>query len=174
VTELALSPALHLTPAEFNRRWREGGPSALECIGAVDPAGRQRAAAEALGELLLAADGLPGSLQRQYLQQGEALVQRCSRLWDASPAALRASWASLQQLGLSSSQVVAAVQQQPAVLSYNWDGEAKQRLLAWAQQQLGLSPFELIVHHTQSVTRSVATLAMRADFLRQQQACCVG
>ncbi len=35
----------------------------LNYISHVDPAGRQRAAAEALGELLQVADGVPGPLQ---------------------------------------------------------------------------------------------------------------
>jgi len=145
VTYLALSPALNLTPTEFDRRWREGGFSqatkgAMQQIGHNDPAGRQRAAAEALGELLQTADGVPGPLQPQYRQQGEAPVKRQCRPGPAGPAALCASWASLQQLSLSSSQIMAVVQEQPVVLAYNWEGEAKQRLLAWVQQELGLSP----------------------------------
>ncbi len=169
VTELALSAALNLTPAEFDRRWRAGGPSALKHIGVSDPAGRQRAAAEALGELLQAADGVPCPLQPQYWQHGVNLVERSRALWAAGPAALRAGWASLQQLGLSGSQVVAVVQLRPSALAYNWDGEAKQRLLAWVQQELGLSPFEFLTRHTRAVTSCVATLAMRADFLRQHR-----
>jgi len=55
-------------------------------------------------------------------------------------AALRANWASLQQLGLSGSEVVAVVQKQPAVLTSNWEADAKQWLLAWLQQELGLEP----------------------------------
>ncbi|KAI7843466.1 hypothetical protein COHA_002942 [Chlorella ohadii] len=167
---LALT-ALRLTPAEFDRRWREGGLSraskgALKSISLKDPASRRRAAAEALGELLQAADGVPGPLQQQYRQQGVALVERQPRLWDASIAALKAGWTSLQRLGLSSSQVVAVVQEQPAVLVYNWDGEAKQRLLAWVQQELDMTPFDLLTRSPRSVSRSVATLAMRVDFLR--------
>jgi len=82
VVRLALSGALRLTPAEFNRRWWEGGPSALQCIAVSDPAGRQQAAAVALGELLQAADGLPGPLQQQYQQQGEVLVQMAACIVD--------------------------------------------------------------------------------------------
>ncbi len=171
---LALTAALKLTPAEFDRRWQEGGLSDanlgdLHNIGLKDPAGRQCAAAEALGELLQAVDGLPGPLQPQYRQQGEALVKRSAALWRAAPSALHANWSSLQQLGLSSSQVVAAVQQQPTVLVYNWDGEAKQWLLAWVQQELGLNPLDFLTRHNRAPTRSVATLAMRADFLRQHR-----
>ena len=109
VSSLALSSAACLTPAEFDRCWREGGGRCLNYISCSDPAGRQRAAAEALGELLQAADGAPGPLQQQYRQQGEALVRRQPRLWSASPASLRASWASLQQLGPSGSQVAGVV-----------------------------------------------------------------
>ena len=167
VSRAASSQELSLTPAEFDRRRREG--SALGNMGYSDPAGRQRAAAEALGELLQAADGVPGPLQQQYQQQGEALVQRQSRLWTASPTSLRASWASLQHMGLSSSQVVAVAHQQPVVLAYNWEGEAKQRLLAWVQQELGLSPYQFFTRHAVYVTYSVATIAMRADFLRQHR-----
>ncbi len=169
---LALSAALNLTPAKFDRRWREDGPSALKYITCNDPAGRQQAAAEALGELLQAADGVPGPLQPQYRQQGEALVQRQRRMWDAGAVALRAGWASLQQLGLSSGQVAAVVQKQPMVLAFNWDGEAKQRLLAWVQQELGLSPYDFLTRHTNYATNSVATIAMRADFLRQHSLLC--
>ena len=173
MTALALSGALRLTPAEFSRRWQEGGYNqagrgAISSIGLKDPAGRQRAAAEALGELLQAADGVPGLLQQQYRQQGETTVQRCGALWRAGPAALRASWASLQQLGLSSSQVAAVVHAQPAVLAYNWGGEAKQRLLAWVQQELGLSPYEFLQEYAGYLTYSAATIAMRADYLRQR------
>ena len=174
VTALALTAALSLTPAEVDRRWQEGGYSqagrgTISSISLKDPAGRQRAAAEALGELLQAADGVPGLLQPQYRQQGEALVQRCSSLWRAGLAALRANLASLQQLGLSSSQLAALVHTQPAVLTCNWEGEAKQRFLAWAQQELGLSPIELVLHHASYACRSVARTAMRADYLRQHR-----
>ena len=94
VTELALSRALNLTLAEFDRRWQEGGPSALKFIGVRDPAGRQQAAAEALGELLQAADGVPGPLQQQYQQQGVDLVERSRALWAAGPAGPAcSSWA---------------------------------------------------------------------------------
>ena len=103
---------------------------AMKSISYKDPAGRKRAAAEVLGELLQAADGVPGPLQPQYRQQAAALVQGNYRLWTAALSTLHASWASLQQLGLSSSQLVAVVQKQPVVLALNWDGEAKQRLLA--------------------------------------------
>ena len=173
VAGLALSGALRLTPAEFDSRWYEGGYSqagrvAIKSISLKDPAGRQRAAAEALGELLQVADGPPGPLQQQYRQQGEALVQRQPRLWTAWPTSLRASWASLQQLGLSGSQVAAVVHAQPAVLVYNWEGEAKQRLLAWVQQELGLSPYEFLTRHAGYSTFSVATIAMRADYLQQR------
>ncbi len=96
------------------------------------------------------------------------LVKRCSQLWATAPSALRASWASLQQLGISSSQVVAIVELQPTVLAYNWDGEAKQRLLAWVQQELGLSPVDFLTCHAGYVTYGAAKIAMRADFLRQQ------
>ena len=174
MTALALSGALRLTPAEFSRRWQEGGYSqagrgAIRSIGLKDPAGRQRAAAEALGELLQAADGVPGPLQQQYRQQGEELVRRCGALWRAGPAALRASWASLQQLGLSGSQVAAVVHKHPSVLTYNWEGEAKQRLLAWVQQELGLSPYDFLTRHACYAASSVATIAMRADYLRQHR-----
>ncbi len=134
-----------------------------------DPAGRQRAAAEALGELLQAADGVPGPLQQQYRQQGEALVQRCSSLWRAGRVALRDSWSSLQRLGLSSNQAVAVVEKQPVVLACNWGGEAKQRLLAWGQQELGLSPHDFLASHAGYATYSVATLAMRTAFLQQHR-----
>ena len=167
--KLALSGALRLTPTEFDRRRQEGGASALPNIACKNPAERQQAAAEALGDLLQAADGVPGPLQPQYRQQGDALVQRSSALWLAGPAALRASWASLQQLGLSSSQIVSAVQQLPAMLTYNWEGEAKQRLLAWVQQELGLSPAEFLTRHAGYASSSVAKIAMRADFLRQHR-----
>ncbi len=171
---LALTAALKLTPPEFDRRWQEGRLSDanmgdLNNITLKDPAGRQRAAAEALGELLQAADGVPGPLQPQYRQQGEALVKRSAALWRAASSALHANWSSLQQLSLSSSQIAAAVQKQPNLVAYNWDGEAKQRQLAWVQQELGLSPFDFITRHTRAATRGVATLAMRADFLRQQR-----
>ncbi|KAI7843433.1 hypothetical protein COHA_002911 [Chlorella ohadii] len=134
-----------------------------------DPAGGQRAAAEALGELLQVADGVPGPLQQQYRQQAAALVQQQHALWTAGPAALHANWASLQQLSLSSSQIVAAAQKQPNVLAINWDGEAKQRLLAWVQQELDLSPLEFLTCHIGYAKASVATIAMRADFLRQHR-----
>ncbi len=171
---LAQTAALSLTPAEFDWRWREGGLSqasvgAMKMIGMKDPAGRQRAAAEALGELLQAADGMPGPLQQQYRQQGDLLVARNRQLWTTGAPALRAAWASLQHLGLSSSQVVALVQKQPAVLTYNWDGEAKRLLLAWVQQELGLSPQDFLASHAVYATYSVATLAIRADFLRQHR-----
>ncbi|KAI7843454.1 hypothetical protein COHA_002932 [Chlorella ohadii] len=174
VAGLAQTAALSLTPAEFDRRWREGGLSqasvgAMKMIGMKDPAGRQRAAAEALGDLLQAADGMPGPLQQQYRQQGDLLVARNRQLWTTGAPALRAAWASLQHLGLSSSQVVALVQKQPAVLTYNWDGEAKRLLLAWVQQELGLSPQDFLASHAVNATYSVATLAMRADFLRQHR-----
>ncbi len=70
VAGLSQAGALNLTPTEFDRRWREGGLQlanlgAMKCISYKDPAGRQRAAAEALGELLQAADGVPGPLQPQ-------------------------------------------------------------------------------------------------------------
>ena len=64
--KLALSGALNLTTAEFDRRWQEGGASALANIAHKDPAEWQQVAAEALGELLQAADGMPGPLQPQY------------------------------------------------------------------------------------------------------------
>ncbi len=171
---LALTAALKLSPAEFNRRWREGGLSqasmgSIKSIGFSDPAGRQRAAAEALGELLQAADGVPGPLQPQHRQQAAALVGQQHRLWSAAPSTLRAAWASLQQLGLSSSQIVEVSQKQPAVLVFNWDGEAKQLLLAWVQQELGLSPYDFLPRHAGYATNGVAKLAMRADFLRQHR-----
>ena len=174
VADLALSPALRLAPAEFDRRWQEGGYSQADrgtigSIGLKDPAGRQQASAEALGELLQAADGAPSQLQQQYLQQGEALVQRCGGLWRAGPAALQANWASLQQLGLSSSQVAAVVHKHPPVLTNNWEGEAKQRLLAWADEYLAISSYEFLTRYTRFVTVSVASVAMRADFLRQRR-----
>ncbi len=169
MAELALSSALSLTPAEFDRRWREGGPSALKLISCNDPAGRQQAAVTALGELLQAADSVCGPLQPQYRQQAAALVEREHRLWGAAPLGLRASWASLQQLGLSDSQLREVIDKQPAVLAYNWDGEAKPRLLAWVQQELGLSPVDFLTRHAGYVTNSVATIAMRADFLRQHR-----
>ena len=174
VADLALSPALCLPSAEFNRRWQEGGYSqadrgTIRSISLKDLAGRQRAAAEALGELLQAADGVSGPPQPQYRQQGEALVQRCGALWRTGPAALRASWASLQRMGLSSRQVAAVVQLQPAVLAYNWGGEAKQRLLDWVQQELGLSSYEFLQECAGYLTYSAATIAMRADFLRQHR-----
>ena len=172
MTQLALAPgALNMTPAEFDRRRREGGLSerGARYIALEDPAGRQRAAAKALGELLQAADGVPEPLQQQYQQHGDVLVQRQPRLWIAGSAALRAGWASLQQLGLSSSQVVAAVQQRPSLLQYNWEGEAKQRLLAWVQQELGLSPYEFLTRHAGYASSSTAKVAMRADFLWQHR-----
>ena len=169
MAELALSSALSLTPAEFDRRWREGGPSALKLISCNDPAGRQQAAVTALGELLQAADSVCGPQQPQYRQQAAALVEREHRLWGAAPLGLRASWARLQQLGLSDSQLAAVVVKQPAVLAYNWDGDAKPWLLAWVQQELGLSPYEFLLHFAHYVTNSVATIAMRADFLRQHR-----
>ncbi len=158
-----------MTPAEFDRRRREGGTATLHNMGFNDPAGRQRAAAEALGELLQAADGMPGPLQQRYQQQGEALVQRCPVLWFAGPIALRAGWASLRQLGLSSSQAVALVQSQPAALTYDWEAEAKQLLLAWVQQELGLSPLEFLTRHAGYAKSSIAKIAMRADFLRHHR-----
>ncbi|PRW33911.1 hypothetical protein C2E21_7229 [Chlorella sorokiniana] len=172
VARMALAPsALHLTPAEFDRRWHDGGlsrPGASPTdITMSDTAGRQQAAAAALGELLQAADGVPGPLQPQYLQQGEELVQRSAGLWRAGPAALRAGWASLQQLGLSDSQVVAAMTMQPAVLSLDWAGETKQRLLAWAEEHLGIDTFGFLTSYTRFVTYSGASVAMRADFLQQ-------
>ena len=174
MTALALSGAFSLTPAEFDSRWYEGGYSqagrvVIRSISLKDPAGRQRAAASALGELLQAADGEPGPLQQQYRQQGEALVQRQPRLWTSSPTSLRAGWATLQQLGLSGSQVAGVVRVYPVVLAYNWEGEAKQRLLAWVQQELGLSPYEFLTRHARYATSSVATIAMRADYLRQHR-----
>ena len=174
VTAFALSAALSLTPAEFERRWQAGrlkqaGRGAVSNINLKDPAGRQRAAAEALGELLQAANGVAGPLQYVYRQQGEVMVWRQPRLWTASPTSLRASWASLQHMGLSSSQVVAVAHQQPVVLAYNWEGEAKQRLLAWVQQELGLSPYDFLTRHACYAAASVATIAMRADCLRQHR-----
>jgi hypothetical protein len=169
LTQLAMSSALRQTPVEFERRWREGGTSALDHISCKDPAGRQRAAADTIGELLQAADGMPGPLQQQYQQQGEALVHRSHNLWAAGQASLRASWASLQQLGLSNSQVVAVAQAQPSVLATDWQGEAKQRQLAWVQQELGLSPVDFLLRHGRYCTYSVATIAMRASFLQQHR-----
>lgn len=90
-------------------------------------------------------------------------------MWAASPTSLRAGWASLQQLGLSSSQIAAVVQAHPALVTYNWAGEAKQRLLAWVQQQLGLSYYEFLLHHAGYVMFSVARTAMRADYLWQHR-----
>ncbi|PRW33796.1 [cytidine(C)-cytidine(C)-adenosine (A)]-adding enzyme [Chlorella sorokiniana] len=75
VPKLALSTAINLSPAEFDRRRQEGGTSALSHIGFTDPAGRQQAAAEALGELLQAAEGVLGPLQPQYVQQGEKICK---------------------------------------------------------------------------------------------------
>ena len=167
--KLALSGALRLTPAEFDRRRQEGGASALTNIACNNPAERQQAAAEALAELLQAADGVPGPMQPQYRQQGDALVKRQPRLWTAGQAALRAGWASLQQFGLSSSQIVSAVQTHAAMLCYDWVGETRQRLLAWVQQELGLSPAEFLTRHASYAGGSTATLAMRADFLRQHR-----
>ncbi len=53
------------------------------------------------------------------------------------------------------------------MLAYNWEAEAMQRLLAWAQQELGLSPYDFLTHHAGYCTSSIAKLAMRADYLRQ-------
>ncbi len=171
VAAFALSNALNLTPAQLDQRRQGSGDSGRKSYPQTlkDPAGRQQAAAETLGELLQAADGLPGPLQQGYRQQGKELVQRSLSVWTCSPATLRASWARLRQLGLSDSQLAAVVVKQPAVLAYNWDGDAKPWLLAWVQQELGLSPYEFLLHFAHYVTNSVATIAMRADFLRQHR-----
>ena len=170
VAKVATSPgALHLAPAKFDQIWQEGGLEALRSITYTDPAGRKQAAAEALGELLQAADGVPGALQPQYQQQGDALVKRNLTLARAGPAALQGAWDSLQQFGLSSSQIVAVMHKQPALLGYNWEDGAKQRLLAWVQQELGLSPFDFLLHHGGYATYSVARVAMRAAFVRQHR-----
>ena len=55
------------------------------------------------------------------------------------------------------------------MLAYNWEGEAKQRLLAWVQQELGLSPYDFLTRHACYAAASVATIAMRADCLRQHR-----
>ena len=160
---------LALDPAEFDRRRREGGAQALQCVGLKDPAGRQQAAAAALGELLQAADGVPGPLQQQYRQQGEALVQRCAALVRAPPASLRASWAALLRIGLTNGDIAATVQQHPAVLTHNWEGEAKQRLAAWLQQELGLSLAQLLKRHAGYASAGAGRLAMRAAYVQQHR-----
>ena len=162
-----------MEPAEFDRRWQEGGLSkagkVLKLIGFKDLGGRRQEGTAALAELLQAADSVPGPLQQQYQQQAAALVQRSPTLWAAGPAVLRASWAGLQRAGLSGSQIAAVVALQPSVLAYNWEGEAKQRLAAWLQQELGLSLYDFLTRHAGYATFSVARLAMRANFLRQHR-----
>ena len=174
MTGLAQTAALNLTPDEFGRRWREGGLKlanlgAMKSISYKDPAGRQRAAAEALGELLQAADGVPGPLQQQYRQQVVELLYNIYRLVRSGHAALRGNWASLQQLGLSDREIVASVQAQPALLTANGEAEAKQWLLDWLQQELGLSPYDFLTRHGYYATHGIAKIAMRADFLRQHR-----
>jgi len=161
--------ALNLTPAQLDQRRQGSGGRGTKPHTLKDPASRQQAAAEALGELLQAANGVPAPLQHGYRQQGEELVQRSLAVWTASPAALLAAWASLQQLGLSSSQLLEVVHKQPAVLGLNWDGGAKPRLLAWVQENIGITQFNFLLHHPCYATYSVAKIAMRADFLRQHR-----
>lgn len=107
-------------------------------------------------------------VQQQHRQQADALVAGCHILWGAAPGALRASWAALQGLGLSSSQLAAIVRKLPVVLAYDWQGEAKLRLLSWAEAELGLSRSDFLLHHTRYTRYSAATIAMRADYLRQR------
>ena len=160
---------LALDPAEFDRRWREGGAQALQCVGLKDPAGRQQAAAAALGELLQAADGVPRPLQQRYRQRGDALVQRCAALMRSPPASLHASWAALRRAGLTDGDIAATVQHNPVLLTHKWEGEAKQRLAAWLQQELGLSLAQFVKRHAFYAGTSVGRLAMRAACLRQRR-----
>ncbi|PRW33932.1 hypothetical protein C2E21_7208 [Chlorella sorokiniana] len=170
VARLALEPSgLSLSPAEFDRRRREGGAQALACIGLKDPKGRQQAAAAALGELLQAAAGVPGPLQQQHQQQGAALVKRCAAFMRATPTSLRANWAALHRTGLADGDIAAIVQQQPAVLTGNWEGDAKQLMAAWLQQELGLSLAQFLRRHVSHANKGVGRLAMRAAYLQQHR-----
>ena len=170
MAKLALKPAaLRLSPAEFDKRWRDGDDQASELLSYPDPAGRQRAAAEALGELLQAADGITGKLQQQYRQQGGALARRSVAVVLAPAASLRASWAELHRLGLTDGEIAAAVRKLPALLTQKWEGEAKQLLAAWLQQELGLSLAELVRRHAGYAGSSVSRLSMRAAFLQRHR-----
>lgn len=166
----ALRPGcLSLDIAEFERRRREGGKTGEADVSYADPAGCRQAAATAVGELLQEAAGVQGELQEEYWRQGMALVERCGSLMRAPPASLCANWASLQRLGLDDSVIAAIVKQQPSLLSHNWEGEAKQRLADWLQQELGLLLVDFLTQHSGYVTNGVARMAMRAAFLHQRR-----
>lgn len=170
VAKLALQPGvLMLEPAEFDRRWHAGAERAVKMISYRDSAAHIQAASAAVGELLQAADGVPGALQQEYAEQGAALVQRSAPLAGASPASLHSNWAALHSLGLAEREVAAAVQQQPAILTTNWEGEAKQLLAAWLQRELSLSLAHFIRRHAGYATNGVGRLALRAAYLQQHQ-----
>ncbi|PRW33859.1 putative uncharacterized protein isoform A [Chlorella sorokiniana] len=170
VTQLALEPCgLSLSPAEFDRRRREGGDHALACIGLKDPNGRQQAIATALGELLQAAAGVPGPLQQQYRQQATAQAQRYAAFMRATPASLRANWAALHRAGLADGDIAAIVQQQPSVLTHNWGSDSKKQLATWLRQELGLSLAQFLKRHVGYANKGVGRLAMRAAYLQQHR-----
>ena len=160
---------MSLDPAEFDRRWREGGVHALKCISFKDAGARQREAAAVLGEVLQAGDGMQGPLQQRYLAQGEALVGKNAALVQVPAASLRASWAALRRTGMADSEIAAAVRMQPTVLAYNWEGDAKQLLAAWLQQELGLSLAQFLTQHAGYASHGVGRLALRAAFLQQHR-----
>ena len=160
---------MRLEPAEFGQRWRDGGVHALKCISLRDVGARQQAAAAVLGELLQAGDGVQGPLQQQYLAQGEVLVGKNVAMVTVPAASLRASWAALRRAGMADSQIAAAVKVKATVLAYNWEGETKQRLAAWLQQELGLSLAQFLTRHARCASYSVCRLAMRAAFLQQHR-----
>ena len=157
------TPALRMTPAEFDQRWQECGGKPM-LFGYADAATRQSAVAEAVGALLQAAAGEPGPLQAQYLQQGAA--ERCASLAKVGPHSIRANWAALRRIGLTDSQIVAAVRSEPSILTFNWEGDAKRRLAAWLRQELGVELAQFIHQHPSYTTSGVARMSMRAAYLR--------
>lgn len=146
-----------------------GRLKSVEMISYRDSAAHIQAASAAVGELLQAADGVPGALQQEYAEQGAALVQRSAPLAGASPASLHSNWAALHSLGLAEREVAAAVQQHPSILTTNWAGPAKQLLAAWLQRELGLSLADFIRRHVSYVNTGVGRMAMRAAYLQQHQ-----
>ena len=116
--------ALKKKPAQFDKRWQDCG-GAVYLFDSANPASRLSAAAEEIGALLQEAAGEPGPLQAQHLQQGAALVEHSNSLAMVGVPSLRAHWASLRHVGLTDSQIVAAVRSRPTILASNWEGEAK-------------------------------------------------